>query len=148
MFSQREENIQPSCSLVMHTCLREGIKKKSIFLGNSPKQRTPPTHRSGNIDFFRSHSGNIDPKSSLKSAYFHISTSLGLLTPTHPQFRTFSQKNRFFYAFPKRSNRQVNEISVCTILIRMVALVIPVAQSHYVGTFCIFFLSIFIQQIH
>ena len=25
-----------------------------------------------------------------KSAYFHIFTSLGLLTPTHPQFRTFS----------------------------------------------------------
>ena len=29
-------------------------------------------------------SGNIDRKSSLKSAYFHIFTSLGLLTPTHP----------------------------------------------------------------
>ena len=27
--------------------LREGIKKKSTFLGNSPKQQTPPTHRYG-----------------------------------------------------------------------------------------------------
>ena len=27
-----------------HVKVREGIKK-SIFLGNSPKQRTPPTHR-------------------------------------------------------------------------------------------------------
>ena len=69
-----------------YSMVREGVKK-SIFLGNSPKQRTPPTHRRGlsrNIDFFWSHSGNIDHKSSLKSAYFHIFTSLGLLTPTHP----------------------------------------------------------------
>ena len=27
--------------------IREGVQKKSIFLGNSPKQRTPPTHRYG-----------------------------------------------------------------------------------------------------
>ena len=27
--------------------IREGVKKKSIFLGNSPKQRTPTTHRRG-----------------------------------------------------------------------------------------------------
>ena len=26
---------------------REGVKKNRLFLGNSPKQRTPPTHRSG-----------------------------------------------------------------------------------------------------
>ena len=25
--------------------LREGIKKKSIYIGKSPKQRTPPIHR-------------------------------------------------------------------------------------------------------
>ena len=25
--------------------IREGVKKNRFFLGNSPKQRTPPTHR-------------------------------------------------------------------------------------------------------
>ena len=28
-------------------CLREGIKKIDFFLGNSPKQRTPPSHPYG-----------------------------------------------------------------------------------------------------
>ena len=27
--------------------IREGVKKNRLFLENSPKQRTPPTHRSG-----------------------------------------------------------------------------------------------------
>ena len=27
--------------------VREGVQIKSIFLGNSPKQRTPPTHPYG-----------------------------------------------------------------------------------------------------
>ena len=26
-------------------CVREGVKKNRLFLGKSPKQRTPPTHR-------------------------------------------------------------------------------------------------------
>ena len=51
--------------------------------GHPPPTPTVQDSHSGN-------SGNIDRKSSLKSAYFHIFTSLGLLTPTHPQFRTFS----------------------------------------------------------
>ena len=54
-----------SSLLLQHARVREGVKKNRLFLGKSPKQRTPPTHR-------------------IKSAYFHIFTSLGLLTPTHP----------------------------------------------------------------
>ena len=42
--------LQPPASLrpsSLQSAIREGIKKIDFFLGKSPKQRTPPTHRYG-----------------------------------------------------------------------------------------------------
>ena len=37
----------PPPAIRKSSVIREGIKKNRLFLGNSPKQRTPPTHRYG-----------------------------------------------------------------------------------------------------
>ena len=77
--------------------VRVGPKK---FLGLFPKQRTPPTHQPlrfrtfRKIDRFSKFHEKIICSEWSNMPYKHDIVlslkSLGLLTPTHPQFRTFS----------------------------------------------------------
>ena len=56
MFSQREENIQPSCSLVMHTCSRDQTDKVSV---NEISVYTILIMMVALVAFFRASLGNL-----------------------------------------------------------------------------------------
>ena len=74
---------------ILFHALREGVK--NIFLQPSPKQRTPPTPTIQDFpEDWRKHEKRICSELSnmpYKHDIVFSLKSLGLLTPTHPQFR-------------------------------------------------------------